>query len=112
MGGSHRYALTTESGLLFPVALRPAQPLQTSGGFTGADYVMIAPADFIPALDGLITLRHAQGLTVAVENVQAIYDAYGDGRPDPAAIRAYLAHAYAAWTPRPTYVRAGRRWEL
>ena len=104
VGGSHRYALTTGSGLLFPVALHPAQPLQTSGGFTGADYVMIAPADFIPALNGLISLRQAQGLTIAVENVQAIYEAYGDGRPDPAAIRAYLAHAYTAWTPRPTYV--------
>ena len=103
-GGSHRYALTTGSGLLFPVALHPAQPLQTSGGFTGADYVMIAPADFIPALNDLISLRQAQGLTVAVESVQAIYEAYGDGRPDPAAIRAYLAHAYTAWTPRPTYV--------
>jgi hypothetical protein len=101
VGGSHRYALTTDSGLLFPVAVRPAQPLQTAGG---ADYVIIAPTDFIPALDNLIALRRSQGLTVAVEAVQAIYDAYGDGRPDPAAIRAYLAHAYVAWTPRPTYV--------
>ncbi|MBN2001786.1 MAG: hypothetical protein JXA21_00405 [Anaerolineae bacterium] len=102
VGGSHRYALTTDSGLLFPVAASgPAQALQTTGG---ADYVMIAPTDFIPALSNLITLRRSQGLTVAVENVQAIYDAYGDGRPDPAAIRAYLAHAYAAWMPRPTYV--------
>ena len=104
VGGSHHYALTTESGLLFPVALRPVQPLQTSLDLTGADYVMIAPTDLIPALDGLIALRQAQGLTVAVENVQAIYDAYGDGRPDPEAIRAYLAHAYAAWPTRPTYV--------
>ncbi len=103
-GGSHRYALTTSSGLLLPVAVRPAQSLQMTGSFTGADYVMIAPADFIPALGNLIALRRSQGLTVAVENVQAIYDVYGDGRPDPAAIRAYLAHAYAAWTPRPTYV--------
>ena len=103
-GRSHRYTLTTEGGLLFPVALRPAPPLQTGGDFTGADYVLIAPADFMPALDSLISLRQAQGLTVAVENVQAIYAAYGDGRPDPAAIHAYLAHAYAAWALRPVYV--------
>ncbi len=103
-GRSHRYTLTTESGLLFPVALRPAQVLQTGGNFTGADYVLIAPADFMPALESLIRLRQAQGLTVAIENVQAIYAAYGDGRPDPAAIRAYLAHAYAAWMLRPVYV--------
>lgn len=104
VGGVHHYALATESGLLYPVSFSPVQPLQTSSSFTGADYVIIAPADFIPALDGLIGLRQAQGLAVAVENVQAIYDAHGDGRPDPAAIRAYLAHAYATWTPPPTYV--------
>ncbi|MBN1666619.1 MAG: hypothetical protein JW862_06010 [Anaerolineales bacterium] len=103
-GQSHRYMLTTESELLSPVALRPVQPLQTGGDFIGADYVLIAPADFMPALDSLISLRQAQGLTVAVEDVQAIYAAYGDGRPDPAAIRAYLAYAYAAWTLRPVYV--------
>lgn len=103
-GGLHRYALAAENGLLFPTALRPMQPLQTGSGFLGADYVLITPPDFIPALDDLITLRQAQGLTVAVESVQAIYDAYGDGRVDPAAIRAYLAHAYATWTPRPVYV--------
>ena len=103
-GGSHVYALTTESGVLFPAVLRPVQPLQTGGDFTGADYLLIAAADFIPALDGLIAVRQAQGLSVAVENVQAIYDAYGDGRPDPAAIRAYLAQAYSAWALRPAYV--------
>ncbi len=100
-GGSRRYALTTDSGLQFPVAVRPIQPLQPT---TGADYAIIAPTDFIPALDNLISLRRSQGLSVAVESVQAVYDAYGDGRPDPAAIRAYLANAYAVWTPRPTYV--------
>ena len=102
--GPHRYALMTASGIVLPVAIRPAQPLQTGAGFAGADYVMIAPADFIPALTGLIALRQSQGLSVVVENIQAIYDVYGDGRPDPATIRAYLAHAYTAWTPRPTYV--------
>ncbi len=101
VGGQHRYALTTDSGVLSPVSVRPVQTLQATGG---ADYVLIAPADFVPALDDLVALRRAQGLTVAVTAVQAIYDTFGDGRPDPASIRAYLAHAYATWTPRPTYV--------
>ncbi len=103
-GGLHRYALAAKSGVLSPVSLSPVQLLQTSSNFAGADDIMIAPAGFIPALDDLIGLRQTQGLIVAIENVQAIYDAYGDGRPDPAAIRAYLANAYATWTPRPTYV--------
>ena len=103
-GGLHTYALVTESEFLSPAAMRPLQSLQSDAGFPGADYILIAPEDFIPALDSLIALRQTQGLIVAVENVQAIYDTFGDGRPDPEAIRAYLAHAYAAWTPRPTFV--------
>jgi len=103
-GGIHHYALTSESGILSPAKLRLTSPMQTSGGFTGADYLIIAPAGFTSALADLIGLRQSQGLTVAVEHVQAIYDAYGAGRPDPVAIRAYLTNAYIAWTPRPTYV--------
>jgi hypothetical protein len=39
-----------------------------------------------------------------VVNVLGIYDVWGDGRPDPAAIRAFIANAYATWNPRPTFV--------
>jgi hypothetical protein len=101
--GSHRYHVASEEDLAYP-AYRSVPPLRTLGGFSGADYVIIAPDEFAPALNSLIALRQSEGLTVTVESPQAIYDAYGDGRPDPAAVRAYLAHAYAAWEPRPTYV--------
>jgi hypothetical protein len=52
----------------------------------------------------LVALRESQGLSVAVEDIQAIYDAFGDGLPDPSALKAYLAHAYEAWSTRPVYV--------
>ncbi len=103
-GGARSYALAAESGLRAPTALRPIQPVRTGGAFVSADYILIAPDTFTPALTSLISLRQSQGLSVVVEAPQAIYAAFGDGRPDPAAIRAYLAHAYATWTPRPTYV--------
>ncbi len=70
---------------------------------SGADYLILAHPAFMPALAPLIALRQSQGLQVVVENVQAAYDA-DDGRATPDAIRAYLAEAYAHWTPRPTYV--------
>ena len=100
-GGPHRYTLTTTSGLLTPVALRMAS---STANVTGADYVIVTHPNFTSALTHLIALRQAQGLTVTVENTQAIYDTYGDGRPDPEAIRAYLKNAYQNWTPSPTYV--------
>ena len=69
----------------------------------GADYLILAPALFMPVLNALIALRERQGLLVAVADLQAIYDA-GDGRPTPAAIHAYLQAAYTTWNPRPAYV--------
>lgn len=96
----HRYALAADNAIQAPSRLRLTTPLPT---ITGADYLIITPAEFIPALSDWVTLRQSQNLNVAVVDVQAIYDAV-DGRPTPEAIRAYLADAYANWTPRPTYV--------
>ncbi|MBN1889383.1 MAG: hypothetical protein JW850_15420 [Thermoflexales bacterium] len=103
-GGVHRYAVAAATGVLSPTVLRPAYALQTGNSFAGADYLIIAPSALTPALGSLISLRSSQGLSVALEHVEAIYDAYDGGRPTPAAIRAYLAHAYANWMPRPVYV--------
>lgn len=102
--GARRYWLSTESGIKSPSHLRLLTPLQTGGDFTGVDYLIITPADFIPALGGLVALREDQGLSVAIEDIQAIYDVFGDGRSDPTAIKAYLAHAYETWPVRPVYV--------
>jgi hypothetical protein len=101
MSGGRRYAAASGAGVLSPANVRLIRAL---GGITGAQYLIISHPDFIPALAGLIALRQSQGLTTAVEDVRAIYDAFGGGRPDPAAIRAYLDDAYHTWSPRPTYV--------
>ena len=103
-GGPHRYWITGEAGITSPTTVRLVPPLQAGPGFPGADYVIITAAEFVPGLSDLIDLRQSQGLAVVVEDLQAIYDAFGGGRPDPQAIRSYLAHAYANWGERPVYV--------
>ena len=98
--GDHRYLLAAAEAIRAPAQVRLATDL---GPARGADYLIIAPAQFVPALSKLIALRQTQGLKVAVEDVQAIYDAF-DGRPSPDAIHAYLQNAYSTWNPRPAYV--------
>lgn len=95
-----RYAVAPSGSLHTPDLVRMATPLQS---VTGADYIAISAPEFIADLPDLVSLRQSQGLNVVVENVQAIYDAV-DGRPQPEAIRDYLAAAYAQWNPRPAYV--------
>lgn len=99
--GSRRYAIANGAGVLSPTAVRVVQPLLTQTA-SAADYVIVSHPDFIDALAPLVSWREAQGLTVVVEDVLRIYDAYGNGRPSPDAIQAYLANAYS--TLSPTYV--------
>jgi hypothetical protein len=87
--------------------MRPAEsPWTFAGGspVTGVHHLIIAHPSMAPALKPLVDLREEQGLSTAVVNVLGIYDAWGDGRPDPEAIRAFIAEAYATWDPRPTYL--------
>jgi hypothetical protein len=100
VSGARGYALVAENDIRVPDAIRLTTALPA---IAGADYLIITPSAFAPALTALINLRQSQGLSVAVVDLQAVYDAY-DGRPIPDAIRAYIANAYAAWNPRPTYV--------
>lgn len=101
--GLHTYAIANSSGVAAPDNVRLLRSLQTANT-TGADYIIIAPESFMPALDSLIALRQSQGLQVVVEDVQAIYDTVGGGVPQPEAIHDYLANAYATWSPVPQYV--------
>ena len=98
--GGHRYLLAAAEAIRPPAAIRLATELQP---VSGADYLILAPSRFMPALTDLIALRQSQGLMVAVESLQVIYDVF-DGRPTPVAIHAYLQNAYATWNPRPAYV--------
>ncbi|HMR68099.1 MAG TPA: C25 family cysteine peptidase, partial [Anaerolineae bacterium] len=72
----------------------------------GANYVVITHPNLQAGLTPLINQRLSQGLKVAVFDVEAIYDTYGQGRLDPGAINNFLAYALQsnAWTTKPLYV--------
>lgn len=80
-----------------PDLLNPAQ---------GADYIVITQRTLLgSALDSLVDFRRKQGLRCAVVMADHIYQAFGDGSMDPAAIRRFVAYAYKNWPrPAPTYL--------
>ncbi len=78
-----------------PFALNPG------GTPTGADLLVVVPPELAPALEPLLALRQAQGWRVALADPRGAYDRYGEGRPDPEAIRALVAEAYRTWSPAP-----------
>ncbi len=100
----HEYWVTTSAGISSPNNLRMVSQPLIAPGFQGADYLVITPLEFIPALGPLTALHQSNGLTVVLEDVQAIYDTYGEGHPDPSAIKAFLQDIYFNWNIPPTYV--------
>jgi hypothetical protein len=91
-----------------PFELAAQSPLDLrngpQAGQTGTDYLIISHSDFLPALGPLVALKEQQGQQVAVLDVQAAYDAWSYGSPDPEAIRSLIRTAAAQWKPAPKAV--------
>lgn len=97
------YLVAPANQMKRPLSLQSALNLSDPAG--GADYVIISHPSLLAALAPLAEHRARQGLRVTMVNVQAIYDTFGDGRLDAAAIKNFLAHAYERWpAPSPLYV--------
>jgi hypothetical protein len=70
----------------------------------GANYVLITTAELKSAVEPLAQLRRSQGLTVAVVDVDDIYDEFSFGKHSPEAIRSFLQRATKSWKRRPHFV--------
>lgn len=86
------------------VALDTLDDLYDKG--QGADYLVITQSELLgQALDSLTAFRRKQGLRTRVVLARHIYQAFGDGSMDPAAIRRFVAYAYANWArPAPAFL--------
>ena len=91
-GPQQRQYVLSGSGALFSPSLVALQKAELNALTVPTEtlQIYIAPAAYIPALQPLLALRVAQGRSVAVVDVQAIYDAWGGGQISPQAIRQYL----------------------
>lgn len=69
----------------------------------GASYLVITADSLLGAAQSLAALHAADGLSTRVVPVSAIYEQFGSGAPDPAAIAAFLAWSYHNGTPAARY---------
>ncbi|MCO5212653.1 MAG: C25 family cysteine peptidase [Caldilinea sp.] len=100
-----RYVALSAAQMNRPLSITAAPSTALRDPTAPADYLILAPAGLLAATAPLADHRGAQGLAVRAIDLQAIYDEFGDGRPHPEAIRAFIAHALAAWPrPAPAYV--------
>ncbi|HXV75646.1 MAG TPA: C25 family cysteine peptidase [Candidatus Polarisedimenticolaceae bacterium] len=71
----------------------------------GADLIVLAYRDFLDEMVPLVDARTAQGWRVALVDLEDVFDEYACGRPDPMAIKSFLADAYLSWqAPSPAFL--------
>jgi hypothetical protein len=75
---------------------------------TGAEFIIITHSDF--KADAVRLKQHKESLpgakkiTTVVVDVDTIYNEFGNGMPDPTALRDFLRYAREQWTVTPKYV--------
>jgi hypothetical protein len=87
-----------------PASITANSPSTWNASTNGADLVIITHKDFRQAIEPLATLRRNQGLSVAVVDVEDVYDEFSYGAHTPAAIKAFLMNAAGTWARKPGYL--------
>ncbi len=95
----------TPDGLQAPPVMVPLRESTLQNPAQQADLLVITTADLAPGLADLIAAREAEGLSVALALVEDIYDTFGFGMAEPAAIQNFIRYTATEWTaPAPRYI--------
>jgi hypothetical protein len=101
----HRYLAIGPKGFSHPAYLTPAVYIpDLRAANMGGDYVIIVPQDLVEPLTPLVEWRAAHGLGVITVPLEAVYDQFNGGMPEPDAIRTFMIFASKAWNPAPRYL--------
>ncbi len=90
------YLAVTPEAVYRPVVRKPTAGRLKSKR-SEADYLLIAPREFLPVTQPLLELRRNQGLTVKAVTIEDIYSEFGFGEPTPQAVKDFLSYAYHHW---------------
>jgi hypothetical protein len=100
----HRYLVASPQGRLTP-RVEQVSLSSLREGSNQADYVVIAPREFVGAATPLLERRRAQGLSSRVVSLEEIASEFGHGQASAEAIKTFLSYAYHSWRrPSPRYV--------
>lgn len=101
----HRYLAVSEEALLTPRVFFPEPSARLRSTANQADYVLVAPQDFLAAAQPLLARRRSQGLTTFAASLEEIAASFGGGQVSAEAVHDFLTFAYQSWArPSPRYV--------
>lgn len=94
----------TDVAVAAPATIRPNQPSQWHAAQNRAEVVMIAHGSLLPSLAALQAWRQAQGWSVALMDVEDLYDEFTFGTKSPWALRAWVQTARTRWAQPPRFL--------
>jgi hypothetical protein len=87
-----------------PVSLKVNTDSRWRTTGNAADFVIITAGNFFTAFEPLRQRREAEGMRVAVVDVEDIFDEFNFGNKSPQAIKDFLAYAKQNWQIAPRFV--------
>lgn len=103
-GGGERLLLAfADSRANGPAAMTLNRPSNLREPGLGADLVIITHRDFLDSVAPLKAAREKQGFSVAVADVEDVYDEFSFGQKSPQAVKVFLAYARSNWQTPPRY---------
>ena len=103
-GTGQRTLLALASDLASPASIVASAASSWRQPLNGADLVVITRREFVASLDPLVTLRQKQGMSVAVVDIEAVYNEFSFGQKTPQAVKDFLSYAATSWKKKPRYV--------
>jgi hypothetical protein len=104
VSGTHTLLALSDRRTATPFGLMKNNPSSFHSAQSGSEVVMISNPEFIGQLGPLFQLHKAEGKTVAIVNVNDIYDEFNFGERSPYAIRSFLQTATTHWKNSPKYL--------
>jgi hypothetical protein len=103
-GKARRLIALPADRLSQPAWLTLNQPSTLNLSSNAATLVIISHKDFLPALGTLVAQRQAQGYTVALANIEDVFDEFSFGVHTPQAIKDFMLRARSSWSTGPNYL--------
>jgi len=102
--GVHTFLALSDSACAVPSAMAAHHSSTLHNQQPGAEVVMLTAPEFSAQVQPLAALRQSEGKTVAVVNINDVYDEFNFGERTPFAIRDFLRTATMSWKNKPRYL--------
>jgi hypothetical protein len=94
----------TEGAVEKPALIKAKQPSTWNKQGQSADLLIVAHSDFIENITPLRKFRKTQGYSVALIDVEDLYDEFSFGTKTPQALKDFLSRAKTYWRTPPRFV--------